>query len=68
MQGMSENFSNTRAIVRDTAVVLSKKHEIVRCEIFKYVIVHTSNKYKFFDVQANAKQKNSNYIAERLVS
>ena len=38
--------------MRDTAVVLRKKHAVVRHEIYKYAIVHTSSKNKSFNAQA----------------
>ena len=41
--------------MRDTAVVLRKKQAVARHEIYKYAVVHTSNRNKSFNAQANAK-------------
>ena len=54
--------------MRDTAVVLRKKHAVVRHEIYKYAVVHTSNRDKSFNAQANAKHQSSNNMAKGLVS
>ena len=54
--------------MRDTAVVLRKKHAVVRHEIYKYAVVHTSNRDKFFNAQANAKHQSSNNMAKGLVT
>ena len=54
--------------MRDTAVVLRKKHAIVRHEIYKYAVVHTSNRDKSFNSQANAEHQSSNNMAKGLVS
>ena len=54
--------------MRDTAVVLRKKHAVVRHEIFKYALVHTRNRDKSFNAQANAKHQSSKNMAKGLVS
>ena len=54
--------------MRGTAVVLRKKHAVVRHDIYKYAVVHTSNRNKSFDAQANAKHQSSNKMAKGLVS
>ena len=54
--------------MRDTAVVLRKKHAVVRHEIYKYAVVHTSNRDKSFNAQANAQHQSSNNMAKGLVS
>ena len=54
--------------MRNTAVVLRKKHPVVRHEIYKYAVVHTGNRDKSFNAQANAKHQSSNNIAKGLVS
>ena len=54
--------------MRDTAVVLRKKHAVVRHEIDKYAVVHTSNRDKSLNAQANAKHQSSNNMAKGLVS
>ena len=54
--------------MRGTAVVLRKKHAVVRHDIYKYAVVHTSNRNKSFDAQANAKHQSSNNMAKGLVS
>ena len=54
--------------MRDTAVVLRKKHAVVRHEIYKYAAMHTSNRDKSFNAQANAKHQSSNNMAKGLVS
>ena len=54
--------------MRGTAVVLRKKHAVVRHKIYKYAIVHTSNKDKSLNAQANAKHQSSNNMAKGLVS
>ena len=52
----------------DTAVVLRKKHAVVRHKVNKYAAVHTSNRDKSFNAQANAKHQSSNNMAKGLVS
>ena len=52
----------------DTAAVLRKKRAVVRHKIYKYAVVHTNNKDKFFNAQANAKHQSSNNMAKGLVS
>ena len=54
--------------MRDTAVVLRKKHAVVQHDIYKYAVVHTSNRDKSFDAQANAKHQSRNNMAKGLVS
>ena len=54
--------------MRDTAVVLRKKHAVVRHEIYKYAVVHTSNRDKSFNAQANTKHQSSNNMAKGLAS
>ena len=55
-------------VVRDTAVVLRKKHAVVRHYIYKYAVVRTSNRDKSFNVQANAKHQSGNNMAKGPVS
>ena len=53
--------------MRDTAVVLRKKHAVVRHKIYiKYAVVHTSNKDKSLNAQANAKHQSSKNMAKGL--
>ena len=52
----------------DTAIVLRKKHAVVPHEIYKYAVVHTSNRDKSSNAQANAKHQSSNNMAKGLVS
>ena len=54
--------------MRDTAVVLRKKHAVMRHEIYKYEVVHTSDRDKSFNAKANAKHQSSNNTAKGLVS
>ena len=54
--------------MRDTAVVLRKKHAVARHDIYKYAVVHTSNRDKSFNAQAKAKHQSSNNMAKGLVS
>ena len=54
--------------MRDTATVQRKKHAVVRHEIYKYSILHTSNGNKSFNAQAIAKHQSSNNMAKGLVS
>ena len=54
--------------MRDTAVVLRKKHAVVRHEIYKYAVEHTSNRDKSFNAQANAQHQSSNNMAKGLFS
>ena len=61
-------ISNSLAVVRDTAVVLRKKHAVVRHKTYKYAVVHTSNRDKSFNAQANAQHQSSNNMAKGLVS
>ena len=56
------------AVVRDAAVVLRRKHAVVRHKMYKYVVVHTSKRDKPFNAQANAKHQSSNNMAKGLVS
>ena len=49
--------------------MLRKKHAVVRHKIYiKYAVVHTSNRDKSFNAQANAKHQSSNNMAKGLVS
>ena len=48
--------------------MLRKKHAVVRHEIYKYAVVHTSNRDKSFNAQANAQHQSSNNMAKGLVS
>ena len=60
--------------MRDTAVVLRKKHAVVRHEIHKHAVVrheihrYASNRDKSFNAQANAQHQSSNNMAKGLVS
>ena len=54
--------------MRGTAVVLRKKYAVVRHDICKYAIMHTSNRNKSFDAQGNAKHQSSNIMTKGLVS
>ena len=48
--------------------MLRKKHAVVRHEIYKYAVVHTSNRDKSSNAQANAQHQSSNNMAKVLVS
>ena len=48
--------------------MLRKKHAVVRHEVYKYAVVHTSNRDKPFNAQANAKHQSSNNMAKGLLS
>ena len=47
--------------------MLRKKHAVVRHGVYKYAVVHTSNRDKSFNAQANAKHQSSNNMAKELV-
>ena len=51
-------IESSLAVVRDTAVVLRKKH----------AVVYTSNRDESFNAQANTKRQSSNNMAKGLVS
>ena len=54
--------------MRDTALALRKEHAVVRHEIYKYAVVHTGNRDKSSNAQANAKHQSSNNMAKQLFS
>ena len=45
-----------------------EKHAVVRHQIYKHAVVHTSNRDKSFNAQANAKHQSSNNMAKGLNS
>ena len=59
-------IAHSLIVVRNTAVELGKKNEVLPHEIYKNTIGHASNKDKSFSANTNAKHQRSNNMAKEV--